>query len=411
MPAGQRFFEECVMRKIIVGVFLVAGLVLASGQQQQNAQQTQSGVKKAEVDSGSPGSTSGNRDPAVPSPDKYPFAEALKRLQADGPAQPSTGSAQSSRVPPLTVLPTPAVGPRSKQVPKDYLVKRDVPLNETGQDAVAVSRQWQYGENIPAPGKDGRVLYVYGAGLPIVVCSPLHVCVLELQTGEKLVGEPQIGDNVRWQISPATAGAGEGAMPLIIIKPTQAGLDTTMVIPTDRRAYYIRLQSKPEEFLARVAFAYPDNQSQEWKRYAEEQKQDAARQKREKTTEKILPDTVDALYWDYQIKGGDPTIRPVRVLDDGIKTYIQMPLATQRTEAPVLVVQGPDGSEMVNYRVKDDPQNKETLTYIVDRLFNRAALVVGAGKHARKVEITRRTPIGQQQSEKKSANEGNGGGL
>jgi type IV secretion system protein VirB9 len=200
-------------------------------------------------------------------------------------------------------------------------------------------------------------------------------------------------------------------MPLIIIKPTQAGLDTTMVIPTDRRAYYIRLQSKPEEFLARVAFAYPENQSQEWKRYAEEQKQDAARQKREKAPEKILPDRVDALYWDYQIKGGDPTIRPVRVLDDGIKTYIQMPLATQRTEAPVLVVQGPDGSEMVNYRVKDDPQNKETLTYIVDRLFNRAALVVGAGKHARKVEITRRTQIGQQQSEKKSANEGNGGGL
>jgi type IV secretion system protein VirB9 len=292
-------------------------------------------------------------------------------------------------------------------------VKRDVPLNETGQDAVAVSRQWQYGENIPAPGKDGRVLYVYGAGLPIVVCSPLHVCVLELQTGEKLVGEPQIGDNVRWQISPATAGAGEGAMPLIIIKPTQAGLDTTMVIPTDRRAYYIRLQSKPEEFLARVAFAYPDNQSQEWKRYAEEQKQDAARQKREKAPEKILPDRVDALYWDYQIKGGDPTIRPVRVLDDGIKTYIQMPLATQRTEAPVLLVHGPDGSEMVNYRVKDDPQNRETLTYIVDRLFNRAALVVGAGKHARKVEITRRRPIGQQEvkSEKKPASEGNGGGL
>jgi len=122
---------------------------------------------------------------------------------------------------------------------------------------------------------------------------------------------------------------------------------------------------------------------------------------------------VDALYWDYQIKGGDPTIRPLRVLDDGIKTYIQMPLATQRTEAPVLVVQGPDGSEMVNYRVKDDPQNKQTLTYIVDRLFNRAALVVGAGKHARKVEITRKTPVGQQQvqSEKKPVIEGSGGGI
>jgi type IV secretion system protein VirB9 len=399
------------MRKVIIGIFLIACGGAVAQQQQPPVQGTQSSAAKTDVGSNS-SSRGGRRDSSVPSADKYPFAEALKKLQADGSVSASSAKTQSG-VPPLKVVPTPPVGPRSKQVPKDYVVKRDVALNETGQDAVEVSRRWEYGENIPAPGKDGRVLYVYGAGLPIVVCSPLHVCVLELQAGERLVGEPQIGDSVRWQISPATAGAGEDAMPLIIIKPTQAGLDTTMVIPTDRRAYYIRLQSKPEEFLARVGFAYPDSQSQEWKKFTDEQKQEGTRQKREKTPEKILPDTVDALYWDYQIKGGDPTIRPIRVLDDGIKTYIQMPLATQHTEAPVLVVQGPDGSEMVNYRVKDDPQNGQTLTYIVDRLFNKAALVVGAGKHARKVEITRKVPIGQQQvqSEKKPANEGSGGGL
>ncbi len=93
-------------------------------------------------------------------------------------------------------------------------------------------------------------------------------------------------------------------------------------------------------------------------------------------------------------------MRPTRVLDDGVKTYIQMPLATQRTEAPVLVVNGPDGAEMVNYRVKGD-------MYIVDRLFNRAALIVGVGKHAHKVEITRKTEIGVP--EKKA--EAKGGGL
>ena len=398
------------MRKIVVGVFLVASSFLASAQQQQGAQQAQSGAApaSANADSSAP---HGSHDAKVPAPEKYPFAEALKRLQGDN-AEQHAGS-QSSSVPPLTIGQAPTIGPKSKQVPRDYVVKRDVALNQTGQDAVAVSRQWQYSENIPAPGKDGRVVYIYGAGLPIVVCSPLHVCVLELQAGEKLLGEPQIGDNVRWQISPASAGVGEGAMPLVIIKPTQAGLDTTMVIPTDRRAYYVRLQSKPEEFLARVAFAYPDSQSQEWKKFAAEQNQEAARRKQEKTPERILPDTVDALYWDYQIKGGDPTIRPIRVLDDGIKTYIQMPVATERKEAPVLLVQGPDGLEMVNYRVKQDPQNNETLTYVVDRLFNHAALVVGAGKHARKVDITRKAAIGEQrvQSEKKPQNEGTGGGV
>ena len=41
---------------------------------------------------------------------------------------------------------------------------------------------------------------------------------------------------------------------------------------------------------------------------------------------------------------------------------------------------------MVNYRVKGD-------TYIVDRLFDRAALLLGVGKHQEKVEITRQEPI------------------
>lgn len=399
------------MRNVIVGILLAAGLTSASAQQDQPVQQAQQSTTGSHGAS-PPANASPKRDSGVPSPENYPFAEALKKL-AEPSRTSSSAVGDASRVPPLKVMPGSAAGPHSKQVPKDFVVKRDVALTATGQEAVELSRKWQEGQNIPAPGKDGRVLYVYGEGLPVVICSPLHVCLLELQAGERLVGEPQIGDSVRWQISPATSGAGEQAVPLIVIKPTQAGLDTTMVIPTDRRAYYIRLQSKPEEFLARVAFAYPDAQSQEWKKFHEAEHQAAAQQKKEKRPEKILPDAIDSLYFDYQIKGGDPTMRPLRVMDDGTKTYIQMPVATERTEAPVLVVEGPDGSEMVNYRVKEDPENNETLTYIVDRLFNRAALVVGAGKHAKKVEITRRVAIGQQttQSETKPVPSDKGGEL
>jgi type IV secretion system protein TrbG len=55
----------------------------------------------------------------------------------------------------------------------------------------------------------------------------------------------------------------------------------------------------------------------------------------------------------------------------------------QNTEAPVLVVLGSDGKgEMTNYRVQQQ-------TYIVDRVFERARLILGAGKNAQNVEITR----------------------
>ncbi len=71
------------------------------------------------------------------------------------------------------------------------------------------------------------------------------------------------------------------------------------------------------------------------------------------------------------------------MFDDGAKTYIQMRPEMQNREAPALLVLGPDGKgEMTNYRVQQQ-------TYIVDRVFDRARLILGAGKKAQKVEITR----------------------
>jgi type IV secretion system protein TrbG len=65
---------------------------------------------------------------------------------------------------------------------------------------------------------------------------------------------------------------------------------------------------------------------------------------------------------------------------------MQMPQEIQNREAPVLLIVGADGKgEMSNYRVRQQ-------TYIVDRLFDRAELVLGAGKKAQKVEISRVGP-------------------
>ena len=95
------------------------------------------------------------------------------------------------------------------KVPKGFQPPTDVPLNPTALEAVRVSESWRVAHNTPAAGADGRVLYAYGAGLPIVVCAPLRVCIVELQAGEHITGEPQIGDSVRWNVSPAMYGQGE----------------------------------------------------------------------------------------------------------------------------------------------------------------------------------------------------------
>ena len=131
----------------------------------------------------------------------------------------------------------PAAEDGSGKAPKDYRPRTDVPLNPTALEAVRVSETWTGEQNTPAAGSDGRVLYAFGAGLPVVVCAPLRVCIVELQAGEKITGEPQIGDSVRWNISPGMYGNGEQTTSMIVLKPQEPGLDTNLLITTDRRAY------------------------------------------------------------------------------------------------------------------------------------------------------------------------------
>jgi len=236
--------------------------------------------------------------------------------------------------------------------------------------------------NLPSPGHDGRVIYTFGAGLAMLVCAPLRICILELQPGEKLNGEPQIGDSLRWQITPAAYGTGADGTPIIVVKPTAPGLDTNLLVTTDRRAYYLRLLSKPEDYVSRVAFVYPpEDNNRRWQEHM------LAERSRQAEKTELLPALVTAerLNFSYDIHGGNEHIRPLRVFDDGEKTYLQMPAEMKNREAPVLLIVGNDGKgEVTNYRVQRQ-------TYIVDRLFDRANLVLGAGKKNKglKVEISR----------------------
>lgn len=257
------------------------------------------------------------------------------------------------------------------QPPAGYRPKMDVPLSPTATEAVRVSAEFRTESTQPSSGPDGRVVYTFGAGLPTLVCAPLRICILELQPGEKLNGEPQIGDSVRWQITPASYGTGTDGTPVIVVKPTAPGLDTNLLVTTDRRAYYVRLVSKPEDYVSRIAFEYPaDDNNRRWHEHM------LAQRSRQPEKAELLPAliTAERLNFSYDIKGGNEHIRPLRVFDDGEKTYIEMPTEMKNREAPVLLIVGSDGKgELTNYRVHRQ-------IYIVDRLFDRAKLVLGAGK-------------------------------
>ena len=121
-----------------------------------------------------------------------------------------------------------------------------------------LSRDWRSDTSIMTLGADGKVIYLYGESQPEVVCAPLRLCEIELQAGE-LVEDTFVGDNVRWKVDPAVSGSPQGNKIHLVVKPTAPNLATSLVVTTTRRVYHINLKSHPSEYMARVAFIYPED--------------------------------------------------------------------------------------------------------------------------------------------------------
>lgn len=254
-----------------------------------------------------------------------------------------------------------------------------------GANNVEEAKKWQGGGN-PRPilGADGLLQFPFGEYQPEITCAPLRACDIELQAGET-INNVILGDTVRWIPAPAKTGEGSSATPHVIIKPTDKGLQTNLVVTTNRRTYVMTLKSSDVNYISRAGFYYPHDMVQDWTDRADQE-----RRKKEEEDKRTVSDlplvSADQLNFNYKLKGDESMAwYPTRVFDDGTRVFIQMPAAMKSSEAPALVLLDKGGnSQLVNYRVKD-------AYYIVDKLFDRAALIVGVGSDQQKIEITKKS--------------------
>ncbi|MGE0525411.1 MAG: TrbG/VirB9 family P-type conjugative transfer protein, partial [Variibacter sp.] len=130
-------------------------------------------------------------------------------------------------------------------------------LNRNEAQGTHLSGRWRAAPGLVTRGPDGKVIFLYGEIQPSIVCSPLQVCDIELQPGE-IVRDVLVGDTVRWKVEPATSGAPGGQAIHLIVKPSEPGLVTSMVVTTSRRTYHLQLKSHATQYMARVAFEYPE---------------------------------------------------------------------------------------------------------------------------------------------------------
>lgn len=244
-------------------------------------------------------------------------------------------------------------------------------LTPQERDALAIARKWQSGETTtlkPVQGQDGSIRFLFGAQQPSLVCAVMQVTDIELEPGE-VINSIHLGDAVRWLVEPATTGEGVAEVQHIVVKPMDVGLETSLMVTTNRRTYHLRLKSHKTQYMPRVSFIYADAVMARWEAQKTRQK--------EETTRRTLPESgeyLDNLDFGYRINGDG--IKPVRVYNDGLKTIIQMP--PNMPEAPSLLVLS-DGEEVLaNYRLQGD-------RYIVDTLFDKAMLIAGSGRSSGKL--------------------------
>lgn len=263
---------------------------------------------------------------------------------------------------------------------EDKFLNGDNPeLNTQEKKALSIYDSWSSDNknaSMPAYGNNGGIAFSFGASQPSIVCAVMQICDLALEAGET-INSVNIGDSARWNIEPAITGSGSNQIQHLIIKPLDVGLNTSMVITTDRRTYHIRLKSHRTQYMPSVYFRYPEDTLKKWQSIQTQRQQHEQRE--------VLPDTgqrITDLDFEYTLSGS-ASWKPLRVYNDGNQTIIVMPKNLSQMEAPaLLVIRGKDQLN-VNYRIIND-------RYIVDSIFDKAILITGSGSGQTKVTINRK---------------------
>lgn len=261
--------------------------------------------------------------------------------------------------------------PGAKPAPRPAR-SRPAPGYRTVYSANAQSR------DLPASGAyvNAALYYAFEPGrLYTVNTSPRFLTVIALRPGEKLISKAA-GDTVRWVLGETVQGSGASEQVLVMLKPTRGSLRTNVILTTDQRTYLLEAVSREGEAYTSVV---------NWT-YALDEAREAQAAKAADARGVVASGlAVDQLHFDYDIRpirSKSPNWQPLRVFDDGLKTYIQFPTNLGASEAPPLFIIGPDKqAQLVNYRYLNG-------YYVVDRLIDVAELRLGE-KRQTVVRITR----------------------
>lgn len=173
--------------------------------------------------------------------------------------------------------------------------------------------------------------YAFSDGLIYgIFTSPGFVTDIRLAPGETISGNAAIGDSERWQLETAVSSENGRRTTHIYVKPVTIGVETSMIIPTDQRTYYLHLKSFENMHMTGVRWTYP--QITTFTASSAESSNPAIAGAG--VTIGVDP---SKLNFGYYVTGSNTVWKPTSVFDDGVHTYIQFdPRFEHSAGAPTL---------------------------------------------------------------------------
>lgn len=215
-------------------------------------------------------------------------------------------------------------------------------------------------------------VYHFKRGLVYEVYTcPNNITTLIFEEGEEfdLADLGGNSDSTKWD-QPKLINRGKRIH--LFIRPVRPHLSTNLVIPTNKRTYFIELKSYENTYHTAVEWQYPED---DYQRTADTIYNDY---KKEQDT--VYSIDLNNINMDYEIEGNAP-FRPVSVFDDGQKTVIKFPENISTGELPPFFVLTENKEvQLVNYRFKSG-------SYIVDRVISGGVLQMGSENSMQKVFI------------------------
>ncbi len=246
----------------------------------------------------------------------------------------------------------------------------------------AAAEVWDARTGIVTPGRAGRVVHVFGASIPTLVCQPGMVCLMELEAGEEVLDTPVQADPARWRVELRHRDA-PVSQTYFAFKPSEdAAARSNFVVLTDRRVYVVNLVKDLLRSTYILSFDYPDTRARTMtaeiaaRSAAKRAARAAAHTRRTSaiarsgvsTTRGKVP--ARELDFNYSIRG-TAAFKPLRVYNDGRKTYVDLP-GRYRGDLPVVIGGAGADNKAFNYRV-----GQNGTRFIIDRVLRDFVLQDG----------------------------------